>query len=153
MEGAAYCDFRTHFKREAEMLKFMAKYVVLALLLMGCAGLDMGKENLEKFEDTSEAYLMALRWGEYETAYGFKRRPNSYDEIPDFHDLRDFRVTSHRIKQTIISEDKMTVQQIVDFQYYRMRNVTVKTMTDRQKWEYDEEKERWYLITDLPKFE
>jgi hypothetical protein len=137
----------------AEMLKFMAKYVVLALLLMGCAGLDMGKENWKKFEETSRAYLMALRWGEYETAYGFKRPPNSYDEIPDFHDLRDVRVTSHRIKQTIISEDKMTVQQIVDFQYYRMRNVTVKTMTDRQKWEYDEEKERWYLISDLPKFE
>jgi hypothetical protein len=137
----------------AEMLKFMAKYVVLALLLMGCAGLDMGKENWKKFEETSRAYLMALRWGEYETAYGFMRPPNSYDEIPDFYDLRDVRVTSHRIKQTIISEDKMTVQQIVDFQYYRMRNVTVKTMTDRQKWEYDEEKERWYLISDLPKFE
>jgi hypothetical protein len=135
------------------MLKFTANYVVLTLLLIGCAGLDMGKENLQKFEDTSKAYLMALRWGEYETAYGFMRPPNSYDEIPDFYDLRDVRVTFHRIKQTIISEDKMTVQQIVDFQYYRMRNVTVKTMTDRQKWEYDEEKERWYLITDLPKFE
>jgi hypothetical protein len=135
------------------MLKFMARYVVLALLLMGCAGLDMGNKNLKKFENTSRAYLMALRWGEYETAYSFKRRPNSYDEIPDFHDLRDVRVTSHRVKQTIISEDQMTVNQIIDFQYYRMRNVTVKIITDRQKWEYDEEKERWYLISDLPSFE
>ncbi|MEJ2728491.1 MAG: hypothetical protein P8185_08270 [Deltaproteobacteria bacterium] len=135
------------------MLKSMAKYVVLTLLLMGCAGLDMGKENWKKFEDTSRAYLMALRWGEYETAYGFKRPPNIDDEIPDFHDLRDVRVASHRVKQTIISEDQMTVKQIVDFQYYRMRNVTVKTITDRQKWEYDEGKKRWYLISDLPNFE
>jgi hypothetical protein len=135
------------------MLKFMAKYVVLALLLMGCAGLDMGKENLKKFEDTSRAYLMALRWGEYETAYGFRRRPNSHDEIPDFQDLRDLRVTFHRVKQTIISEDEMTVNQIVDFQYYRTRNIIVKTTTDRQIWEYDEEKGRWYLISDFPDFE
>jgi hypothetical protein len=135
------------------MLKFVAKYVVLTLLLMGCAGLDMGKENWKKFDETSRAYIMALRWGEYETAYGFKRPPKIDDEVPDSQDLSDVRVTSHRIKQTILSEDKMIVMQIVDFQYYRMRNVTVKTVTDRQKWEYDEEKERWYLISGLPNFE
>ena len=135
------------------MLKFVAKYVVLTLLLMGCAGLDMGKENWKKFDETSRAYIMALRWGEYETAYGFKRPPKIDDEVPDSQDLSDVRVTSHRVKQTIFSEDKMTVMQIVDFQYYRMRNVTVKTVTDRQKWEYDEEKERWYLISGLPNFE
>jgi hypothetical protein len=131
----------------------MAKFVVLTLLLIGCAGLDIGKENLKKFEETSRAYIMALRWGEFETAYGFKRPPSIDDEVPDFQDLRDVRVTSHRVKQTIISEDEMIVMQIVDFQYYRMRNVTVKTVTDRQKWEYDEEKKRWYLISDLPNFE
>ncbi|MGD2036852.1 MAG: hypothetical protein PVH28_03150 [Desulfobacterales bacterium] len=135
------------------MIKFMAKFVVLTLLLIGCAGLDIGKENLKKFEETSRAYIMALRWGEFETAYGFKRPPSIDDEVPDFQDLRDVRVTSHRVKQTIISEDEMIVMQIVDFQYYRMRNVTVKTVTDRQKWEYDEEKKRWYLISDLPNFE
>jgi hypothetical protein len=135
------------------MVKFMIKYVVLMLLLMGCAGLDIGKENWEKFDETSRAYLMSLRWGEYESAYGFKRPPSMNDEVPDFKDLSDVRVTSHRVKQTIISEDEMTVMQIVDFQYYRARNVTVKTITDHQKWEYDEEKERWYLISDLPNFE
>jgi hypothetical protein len=45
------------------------------------------------------------------------------------------------------------VMQIVDFQYYRMSNVTVRTITDGQKWEYDEEKERWYLLSELPNFE
>jgi hypothetical protein len=135
------------------MVKLMVKYVVLMLLLMGCAGLDIGKENLEKFDETSRAYIMSLRWGEYEAAYGFKRPPTMNDEVPDFKDLSDVRVTSHRVKQTIISEDEMTVMQIVDFQYYRARNVTVKTITDHQKWEYDEEKERWYLISDLPNFE
>jgi hypothetical protein len=31
--------------------------------------------------------------------------------------------------------------------------VTVKTFVDRQKWEYNEEMDRWYLMSDLPHFE
>ena len=134
------------------MVKFMVKFVVLMLLLMGCASIGNEKENLEKFDQTSRSYLLALRWGEYEAAYGFKRLLGINDEVPDFQDLSDVKVTSYRVKQTIISEDEMIVMQIVDFQYYRMRNVTVKTITDRQKWEYDKEKERWYLLSDLPNF-
>jgi hypothetical protein len=145
--------FVTHLKKEIEMVKFIVKWVVMMLLIMGCASLHEEKENWMKFDDTSRAYIRALRWGEYEAAYGFKRPPGINDKVPDFEDLRDVRVTFHRVKQTIISEDQMIVMQIVDFQYYRMRNVTVRTITDRQKWEYDKEKERWYLLSDLPHFE
>ena len=55
-------------------------------------------------------------------------------------------------KQTIISEDQSKIIQIVDFQYYRLTDVTVKTLIDRQKWEYDEEQGRWFLQSDLPAF-
>jgi hypothetical protein len=135
------------------MVRITIKWVILMLLLMGCAGFADKKENWMEFDETSRAYLLALRWGEYEAAYGFKRLPGINDEVPNFKDFSDVRVTSYRVKQTIISEDEMIVMQIVDFQYYRMSNVTVRTITDRQKWEYDKEKERWYLISDLPHFE
>ena len=135
------------------MVKFMVKFVVLMLLLMGCAGLGNKKENWEKFDQTSKAYLLALRWGEYEGAYGFRGHPNINDEKPDFQDLSDVKITSYKVKQTIVLENEMIVIQLVDFQYYRMRNVTVRTITDHQKWEYDEEKERWHLVSDLPHFE
>lgn len=144
--------FVTQLKKEAEMVKFTVKWVVLMLLMMGCASFGDEKENWMKFDETSRSYLLALRWGEFEAAYGFKRLLGINDEVPDFQDLSDVKVTSYRVKQTIISEDEMIVMQIVDFQYYRMRNVTVKTITDRQKWEYDKEKERWYLLSDLPNF-
>ncbi len=135
------------------MVKFMVKFVVLMLLLMGCAGLAKEEKNWMKFDQTSKAYLLALRWGEYEGAYGFRGHPNINDKKPDFQDLSDVRVTSYKVKQTIISENKMIVIQLVDFQYYRMRNVTVRTLTDHQKWKFDEEKEKWYLLSDLPHFE
>ena len=135
------------------MIKLMVKWVVLILLMIGCAGFADEKENWMKFDETSRSYLLALRWGEFEAAYGFKRLLGINDEVPDFQDLSDVKVTSYRVKQTIISEDEMIVMQIVEFQYYRMRNVTVRTTTDSQKWEYDKEKKRWYLLSDLPHFE
>ena len=144
----------THSKKEIEMIKFMAKCAVLVLLVMGCASLDKDeKENWEKFDDTSRAYLIAIRWGEYEAAFAFRKLSDVNTEVPDFNDMRDIKVTSYRVKQTIIAEDEMMVLQLVDFQYYRMRNVTVRTITDRQKWEFDKEKKRWYLLSDLPHFE
>ena len=135
------------------MNRFKFSVIGLVLLIVGCASLDKEKENWMKFDETSRAYIRAIRWGEYEAAFGFKRLTNVKDELPDFNDLSDVRVTSYRVKQTIISESEMMVMQIVDFQYYRMRNVTVRTITDRQRWEYDKEQERWYLISDLPDFE
>ena len=144
----------TPSKREIEMIKLIAKSVVVIMLFMGCAGLQSGeKENWEKFDDTSRAYLIAIRWGEYEAAYGFKKLPDIDAKMPDFQDMKDIKVTSYRVKQTMISEDEMVVVQLVDIQYYRMRNVTVRTITDRQRWEFDKEKKRWYLISDLPNFE
>ena len=136
------------------MLKFIAKCAVVIFLLAGCASLDKDeKENWEKFDDTSRAYLMAIRWGEYEAAYGFKRLPDINTKPPDFQDMRDIKVTSYRVKQTLISEDEMVVIQLVDIKYNRRRNVTVKTLTDHQRWEFDSEKKRWYLLSDLPNFE
>lgn len=143
----------THLKKEIEMVKFMFRYVVLMLLIIGCAtSSDDEKKNWMKFDETSRAYLIAIRWGEYEAAYAFKKLSDVNAKVPDFEDMRDIKVTSYRVKQTIISENEMLVMQVVDIQYYRMRDVTVRTITDRQKWQYDKEKERWYLLSDLPHF-
>lgn len=135
------------------MVKFIVKFVVLMLLLMGCAGLNLEKENWKKFEQTSKAYLLSYRWGDYDLVYGFKKPPKINEQAADVRDFSDLRVTSYKVKQTIMSEDETVVVQIVDFEYYRTRDITVRTLTDRQRWEYDKEKKRWYLSSDLPRFE
>jgi hypothetical protein len=104
------------------------------------------------FDDTARAYLRALRWGDYEVAYAFKNSSGTDNKPPDFEDLRQIRVTAYDVKQTILSEDQSTIVRLVDFQYYRITNVTVKNLIDRQIWEYDKEANRWYLTSDLPDF-
>lgn len=141
----------TQLKKEADMCKFTVKGVVLILLIMGCASMQTG-EKMSQFDETSRAYIRAIRWGEYEAAFAFKKLTARDEPLPDFEDYRTVRVTNYKVKQTIISEDKSKIIQIVDFQYYRMKDVTVKTLIDRQKWEYDEGRGKWFLQSNLPAF-
>lgn len=143
--------FITRFKREAGMFRIVAKSIVFMLLIVGCASMKTG-EKMSQFDETSRAYIRAIRWGEYEAAYAFKKLTDRQEAFPDFEDYRNVKVTNYKVKQTIISEDKSKIIQIVDFQYYRMKDVTVKTLIDRQKWEYDEEQQKWFLQSNLPSF-
>jgi len=134
------------------MDKFKCTVCVLVLLIVGCAGIETRKQ-MSLFDETTRAYGRAIRWGQYEEAFAFKRLTDKDDNSPDFAEYRQVRVTSYKIKKTRIAEDFSKVLQIVDIQYYRMSNVTVKNLIDRQKWEYDEEEDRWYLLSELPNFE
>ena len=145
--------FVTPQEKETDMIKIIIKFVIPMLLLVGCAGLQMEKDNWKKFDQTSKAYLLSYRWGDYDLVQGFKKPPSSNEQAPDVRDFSDLRITSYKVKQTIMSKDETIVIQIVDFEYYRTRDITLRTITDRQRWEYDKEKERWYLTSDLPSFE
>ncbi|MDJ0987013.1 MAG: hypothetical protein QNJ26_15845 [Desulfobacterales bacterium] len=133
------------------MFKYAVKAIVIILLMLGCASMETG-EKLSQFDETSRAYLRAIRWGEFEAAFAFKKLTDREEVLPDFENYRNVKVTNYKVKQTIISEDKTKIIQLVDFQYYRMKDVTVKTLIDRQKWEYDTEQEKWFLQSDLPAF-
>ncbi|MCK4986275.1 MAG: hypothetical protein KAS40_12185 [Desulfobacterales bacterium] len=126
---------------------------VLVLLIFGCAQVQK-RDQMLLFDDTSRSYDLAIRWGEFEEAFAFKKLSDKDDKLPDFAEYRQVRVTSYKVKKTIVDEKSFSkVLRFVDIQYYRMSNVTVKNFIDQQKWEYDEELDRWYLMSDLPVFE
>ena len=126
---------------------------VLVLLIFGCAQVQK-RDQMLLFDDTSRSYDLAIRWGEFEEAFAFKKLSDKDDKLPDFAEYRQVRVTSYKVKKTIVDEKSFSkVLRFVDIQYYRMSNVTVKNLIDQQKWEYNEELDRWYLMSDLPVFE
>jgi len=126
---------------------------ILVLLFFGCAQVQK-RDQMLLFDDTSKSYDLAIRWGEYEEAFAFKKLSDKDDKLPDFAEYRQIRVTSYKVKKTIVDEESFSkIFRIVDIQYYRMSNVTVKNLIDQQKWEYNEKLDRWYLMSDLPVFE
>ena len=135
------------------MSKFKWVVFVLVLLVAGCAKMEINKQ-MTLYDETTRAYDRAFRWGEYEEAFSYKKLSDQDNKLPDFADYRQIRITAYKVKKTIVDEQGFAkVVRIVDIQYYRMNNVTVKTFVDRQKWEYNEEMDRWYLMSDLPAFE
>ncbi len=140
-------------KEEDKMGKLKWILFVLVLLIFGCAQVQK-RDQMLLFDDTSRSYDLAIRWGEFEEAFAFKKLSDKDDKLPDFAEYRQVRVTSYKVKKTIVDEKSFSkVLRFVDIQYYRMSNVTVKNLIDQQKWEYDEELDRWYLMSDLPVFE
>ena len=135
------------------MGKLKYSVYVVVLLIFGCASYKTGQQ-MGLYDETSRAYDQAIRWGEFEEAYTYKKLSDRDKRVPDLEKYRQIRVTDYKIKKTIVDEQSFKrVLRIVDIQYYRMSNVTVKTFVDRQKWEYDEEQKRWYLLSELPAFE
>lgn len=142
-------------KEEGKMSKLKCSALFLVLLIVGCAGLSLqtDREKMNLYDKTSRAYDLAIRWGEYENAFSFLKPSDENDGLPDFEDYRQVRVTALKVKNTIIDKESLSIaERVVDIQYYRMSNVTVKHLQNRQVWEYDEEENRWYLISGLPVF-
>jgi len=140
-------------KEEDKMGKLKWILFILVLLFFGCAQVQK-RDQMLLFDDTSKSYDLAIRWGEYEEAFAFKKLSDKDDKLPDFAEYRQIRVTSYKVKKTIVDEESFSkIFRIVDIQYYRMSNVTVKNLIDQQKWEYNEKLDRWYLMSDLPVFE
>jgi len=133
------------------MNRTKAGLAVFALLIIGCATIETGN-RMSLFDDTTRAYDNTLRWGSYEEAYGFKKLSDGDTNLPDFDRYRQIRMTDYIVKQTIVSEDKSKVIRFIDIQYYQTRDVTVRIASDRQIWEYNDQEDRWYLVSDLPDF-
>ena len=123
----------------------------LILLLVGCTQIqDMKK--MDRFEVTTRAYTHSIRWSEFEDAALFLKSTEDDSNSPDPEFMKKIRVTDYTIKKTAVSEDQSKVFQIVDISYYRNDRMIVKTIREKELWEWDPEKNDWELSSGLPKF-
>jgi len=125
--------------------------LLCVLVLVGCATYDRHLQQ-ERFEDITEAYGNAIRWGKYEVANGFRDIKGKEADKPDFEYLKNIKVSSYELKTVNISADGNVVQQDVEIEYYKIDQFIERTITDSQVWKYDEEEGRWFLQSDFPNF-
>jgi hypothetical protein len=136
-----------------QVLKISVIHCVSLLCIMALAGCApyARQQQRDRFEDITEAYGNAIRWGKYEVANGFRFREEG-DENPDFGYLKNIKVTSYELKAVNVSNDGNTVLQDVEIEYYKVDRLVEKTTIDHQLWKYDREMERWFLHSPLPDF-
>lgn len=122
--------------------------VMLAVTLLGCGALSGGKRS-SNYQMQMLAFENAMRWGEFQSADKFRKRGPGAAPT-DFGAYEGIRVSAYRVLSTAPSPDGNRVVRTVKIDYYRETSPGVRSVTQRQVWEYDPEAEVWMLAGPLP---
>jgi hypothetical protein len=132
-------------------MKKTAVLLVLVLLSpIGCATLAE-RSRMEKFGLISESFERALRTSDYTAAVKYID-PSAADATPDLQKLRNFKIAEYKVTRVHVSEDRLTITQDVDLQYFRLNSNILHSTHYPQTWHFQPEEEIWLLQTGLPDF-
>jgi len=129
-----------------------ALVVVLTIgLIAGCSTLKIG-DRMQDFEETSKAYGRAIAWSEFDVAAAFLKSVDQTRTPVDIEYLNQFKVTDYEPRLGKVIEKDVRIRQVVKISYFKKDNLVVRSVSDDQLWEYDEDKSSWVLTTGFPKF-
>ena len=130
------------------MGKKSAALLMVGLLLSGCAS-SFDFQRQDSFEERVRQYGNLLRWSEFEGAqyYLAFETSGTRPKAPT-----DVHVTDYQVKLKIVSDDARKAGQVVDITYFRSGNPRVKTLEDKQLWEFDPTRNDWFLKSGFPDF-
>lgn len=127
--------------------------VLTSLLLAACQVPSISERSKDnKLRDTLNSYESVIRWGILEKAYGFLSPELSEEAvIPD--NLKNFRVTGYeRINgPSPLSDDKAA--QTVLIEYVLVDRQVLRSLIDKQIWQWAEEEKAWQRANPIPIFE
>jgi hypothetical protein len=132
-------------------MRVLVPLTLLLLLFTGCSTVDEKKKSMT-LQSTIRAYESTIRWGDFESAYGFIKLDEVKDPGPDPTDLKSIKVTAYESSIVSVSEDGTEAQVVAEISYYNERRMSVVDLVDRQTWRYDAEIGKWYLAAPLPDF-
>jgi uncharacterized protein YceK len=122
--------------------------VLVTLAVSGC-GAVREERKTNALDAAVRGYGAAIRWGYYETAYGYVP-PRERKAIPA--NIENVQVTSYDVVQPAVMQDDDTATQIVHIEYVFKDVQRVHSLTDRQQWRYDPENKSWWLHSGVPEF-
>lgn len=127
--------------------------LILTAVLMatGCASVERDKKKIA-LQAATNGYQSAIRWGYYETAFGYLH-PDLRKNRPPPEGLKDLRLTGYDVVQPPTLQDQDTATQVVNIEYVYEDRQVVKRIGDRQVWVWDEGLESWWLKSGLPSFQ
>lgn len=124
----------------------------MCLVMGGCVTqASMG----EGFEQSVKAFNRLLRWHELENAgmtYIEPQLRETYLKQADHLKKRGLTVTDFRIISSRYLPETKSGDVIAEFDYYMLPSSTVKTISYRQDWVYQESTKSWKLRSSLPTF-
>lgn len=129
--------------------------VALLVVVVALAGCRTTYGMAEQFGKFSQEYNRQWRWQEQEQAcINFAAEDIREECLQRARAAEGVSVADYRVKSTDLDLEKGTATVRVEIDYYILPSTQVKTVEDVQKWRYDDEegRERWRLISLPPEF-
>lgn len=126
----------------------LALAVLLCLPLSACVEKQRRSATLD---NTLRKYEVTIRWGSPDDAYFFQRFDEDAPPQPP-RELDNIRVTGYEVLRPPGTPEDDRVSQTVRIRYLFKDRQVVRSLLDRQEWEYDREDRRWYLVSPVPEF-
>ena len=133
------------------MKKSLVSIPLILLACVACATIARETRMLQ-FNDTLDAYRLALLSGEFQNAAQFIDPLVQTDNI-DYEQYKNIEVVEYKIITAKIDDDIQRIEQDVELQYYLLNRNILKTNQTQQIWQYQTDTKHWMLKTGLPVFE
>jgi hypothetical protein len=120
--------------------------VAAVVLTVGCAStFDFRRE--EVFEETVRTYGRLITWSDFGSAGAYLAPDATVKSVP-----QGVRVAGYDFKQLVFTQDKLAAVNVVEINYYRETELRLKTLLDRQLWEFNADRQTWMLKSGFPPF-
>ncbi|WP_089729886.1 hypothetical protein [Candidatus Thiosymbion oneisti] len=120
------------------------------LTLGGCAGATEKDDLAKALEATLATYGEAMRWGYFQTVYGYVH-PDRRRKIPQHID--NLRIIGYEVLEPPRMHDEESAEQLVRIEYVHEDVQRLRAVLDRQLWRYDKASGGWWLESGIPSFE
>jgi len=115
--------------------------VIAILLLNGCAAYQKMTRQ-EDCEKALKTYSRMIRWNEAEKAalfYVGEQQRDSFSKAAETMRRKNVNMADMRILASQCRAGRKTAEATVEFDYFTLPDNRLKTITDRQKWVFNEE--------------
>jgi hypothetical protein len=107
-------------------------------------------KRMDKFEQITDAYELAIRWSDFDMASTFLQNQEDPQITTQIENLKQYKVTSYTVKRYLPSADKSQILIIADVQFFKKNGLIIKNISHRQIWKYDKDRKNWFLASGLP---
>ena len=119
----------------------------LSIILTACA--PLAGTRMDVLDQTLRAYHNTVRWGQLDKIATFHKEEET-NTLPS--DPENIKVSRYVVIDGPHLLDKHNAIQFVEITYYRHDGITTRTIRDRQTWQYQSKRKRWFITSKMPKF-
>lgn len=134
-------------------MKMFLLGLLLALSLGGCETMENANKKT-KMDFDLKLYGHEVRWGEIEALPSYLKPEMMEEQPPVADEPGNIRVTGYEVLVSphLLGEEKNKAAQTVRINYIFRDRQVVRSLIDKQKWEYDAEAKKWYRANLIPVF-